>query len=273
MTACFGHGDARRRLMRWLVAWGWLARAALLPLKAQDPFEIHVYEYEALKPRQFTLEQHLNYVGRGAGPAEGPLAPTNDQLHMTYELTAGVTNQFSLGAMLLSAVRPGGPGLEYAGWRILPHLYAPDSWHLPVGLGLVTEFSFQKTTYEENARRVEIRPIVERRFGRLQLDVNPVFERALHGPGIRDGWGFEPAVRAAYELNKRVTPSLEYYSSDGPLPSFLPIREQVHQFFPGADLRLRENLLWSVGVGFAATPAGNQLIYKSRIEVEFGRGN
>ena len=238
---------------------------------AQDPFEIHVYEYETLKPGQFTLEQHLNYVGRGTKSFDGALAPTNDQLHMTYELTAGIGEAFSIGAMQLNAVRPGGSGLEYAGWRLLPHFYAPKSWRLPIDLGLVMEFSFQKTAYEENSRRVEIRPILEKHLGRLQLDLNPVFERALHGPGTRDGWNFEPAFRIAYEASKRVTPSIEYYSSAGPLPGFLPLDEQIHLFFPGADIKLRENILWSVGIGMAATPAGSQLIYKSRIEIEFGR--
>jgi hypothetical protein len=64
---------------------------------------------------------------------------------------------------------------------VLPHFYAPKSWHLPLELGLVGEFSFQRTMYEENSKRVQIRPIIEKNIGRLQFDLNPVFERALHG--------------------------------------------------------------------------------------------
>jgi hypothetical protein len=70
----------------------------------------------------------------------------NDQFHMTFELTGGLTNNIALGVMLLTAERPGGPALEYAGWRILPHFYAPKSWKLPVDLGFVAEFGFQNTT-------------------------------------------------------------------------------------------------------------------------------
>ena len=148
--------------------------------RAQDPFEIHVYEYEELQPGQFTLEQHLNYVGIGTKTSNGTLAPTNDQIHFTHELTSGITPQFSMGFMLLAGRIPSS-GLEYAGWRVLPHFYAPESWHLPLKLGLVAEFSFQGTRYEQNSRRVEIRPILEKDFGRFQVDVNPVFERALRG--------------------------------------------------------------------------------------------
>src|SRR5262249_26052985 len=145
----------------------------------------------------------------------------NNQFHMTGELTAGVTDFSSLGFMLLGAHRPGSSVPEYAGWRLLPHLYAPKSWHLPLDLGLVAEFSFQRVTFEENSRRVELRPILEKKLGRLQLDANPVFERALHGPGVREGWSFEPAGRVAFEATSRVTPSVEYYSSLGPMPGFL----------------------------------------------------
>src|SRR6202790_4743148 len=168
-------------------------------LAAQDPFEIHVYEYETLKLYQFTFETHLNYIAIGTRRFDGTLAATQAQFHTTFELTAGLTSYASIGFMQLNATRPGN-SFQYAGWRVLPHFYAPRSWHLPVDLGLVTEFSFQWTTYEENSNRVEVRPIIEKNIGHVQLDFNPVFERALHGPGVHQGLNFEPALRAAYEL-------------------------------------------------------------------------
>jgi len=74
-----------------------------------------------LPPGGFTLEAHFNFVGIGTNSFDGQVAPTNHQFHMTGELTGGITDNISLGFMVLSAVRPGGPGLEYAGWRVLPH--------------------------------------------------------------------------------------------------------------------------------------------------------
>jgi hypothetical protein len=231
--------------------------------RAQDPFEIHVYQYESLEPGRFTLEQHLNYVAIGSKTPSGTVAPSNDQFHMTYELTGAITENTSFGVMLLSAARPGGSGLEYAGWRFLPHLYAPKSWGLPVDLGFVAEFSFQKTAFEENSRRAELRPIVEKSFGSVQVTANPVFERALKGPGVREGWGFEPALRVGYQGLVRFAPSLEYYSATGPA--------RVHQFYAGGDWKLSKNLLWNLGVGVGATHAGDRLVVKSRMEFEFGR--
>ncbi|HEX2713996.1 MAG TPA: hypothetical protein VHM88_17520 [Candidatus Acidoferrales bacterium] len=239
--------------------------------RAQDPFEIHIYEYEILPPGAYTLEAHLNFVGKGTTSFEGTVAPTHHQFHMTYELTRGITAHFSMGIMLLSAVRPGGSGLEYAGVRLLPHLYAPKSWHLPLDLGLVSEFSFQRTIFEENSRRVELRPILEKGIGRLQLDLNPVFERALPGPGTQEGWHFEPGFRFGYTVSERFAPSLEYYSDAGRFPAFPPVDQQIHLLFPGGDLKLREDLLWSFGVGVGLTHAGNRVVFKSRFEFSVGR--
>ena len=64
--------------------------------------------------------------------------------------------------------------------------------------------------------------------------------------------------------------SLEYYGTLGPLGDLLPGHEQIHQFYPGADIRLSDNAVWNVGVGIAATETGNQLVYRTRIGILFG---
>jgi hypothetical protein len=152
---------------------------------------------------------------------------------------------------------------------ILPHFYAPKSWKLPVDLGFIAEFGFQNTAYEEDSRHVELRPIIGKRVGKAEIDFNPVFERALHGPGVRDGWGFEPAARFAYEMNERFTPSLEYYGSTGPLPAGVPLDKQTHQIYPGGDVKLGKRLRLNVGVGVGVTGTASRLIYKSRVEYDF----
>src|SRR5580698_7712725 len=60
-------------------------------VKAQDPFEIYVYEYEQLPPVRFTLKGHFNFVGIGTKSSEGTVVPTNHQFHMTGGLTGGTT--------------------------------------------------------------------------------------------------------------------------------------------------------------------------------------
>jgi hypothetical protein len=57
-----------------------------------------------------------------------------------------VSENFALGFMFLNAWEPGN-SVQFAGWRILPHFYAPESWDLPFRLGFVSELSFQNTLY------------------------------------------------------------------------------------------------------------------------------
>src|ERR1039458_8989224 len=100
-------------------------------LVAQDPFEIHVYEYEPMTLGEYSLEAHLNFEPQGTSHRDGTLLPTNDQTHLTFEPTIGLAEGFAVGFMFLNAWEPG-YSPQYAGWRVLPHFYAPKSWHLPV---------------------------------------------------------------------------------------------------------------------------------------------
>jgi hypothetical protein len=147
----------------------------------------------------------------------------------------------------------------------------PRAGKLPVELSLSLEAGFPRHEYEENATTLEVRPIIEREFGKLQIDANPVIGRARKGPGVDEGWDFEPGVRVGYSVNKRLDPSLEYYGSTGALDDPLPSKQQVHQFFPGGDLSFGENIVFNFGVGFGVTDAGNRLVYKTRLGWLFGK--
>jgi len=241
-----------------------------LTVWAQDPFEIQVYEYKTVPKKMWNLETHLNYVGRGTKTFEGTAAPTNNQFHMTYELTHGITDHMELAGYLVLARRPGGSAMDYVAWRVRPRFRIPESWGLPVGFSLAGEVAFPRKTYDENSATLELRPIIEKSFGRWQIDLNPVVGRALRGPGVSDGWDFEPGLRIAYQAHPRFKPSLEYYGSTGPVFEPHAVRDQVHLFFPGADIQLRDNVIWNVGFGLAATDTGNQFVYKMRLGVLFG---
>jgi hypothetical protein len=240
-------------------------------LAAQDPFEIHIYEYEPLTLGEYSLEAHLNLVTQGTALRNGSLLPTEHQTHLTLEPTFGLSDNFALGFMFLNAWQPGYTP-QFAGWRLLPHVYAPESWHLPFKLGLVSEFSFQKTRYEENSRRVELRPILDREFTRWQVVFNPVFERALHGPGTEHGWNFEPAMLLRWK-RKTFSPSLEYY---GEIESFNVrprAQPEVHQLFVGGDWNAGPMFSLNLGVGFDLGDRGPGVVLKSRFEWDWTKGS
>ena len=250
--------------------------AASLPLflffaskaAAQDPFEIHIYEYEPMGWGEYSLEAHLNLTAQGTHLRDGTLLPTAQQTHLTLEPTVGLSPNFAVGAMFLSAWEPG-YSPQFAGWRILPHVYLPESWNLPVRVGFVAEFSFQNTRYEENSRRVELRPILDREFTHWQVVFNPVFERALHGPGTAHGWNFEPALLLRWK--RRVfSPSVEYYGEIESISAQPYFQPEVHQLFLGGDWEARPEFSINMGLGFDLGDRGPGIILKSRFEWHWG---
>jgi hypothetical protein len=63
-----------RRVLGWALSGG------------QDPFEIHIYEYEPLLWREDSAEVHLNFDPRENNLYESSLLPIHHQTHLTLEL-------------------------------------------------------------------------------------------------------------------------------------------------------------------------------------------
>jgi hypothetical protein len=243
--------------LRLCSSLSWLALAFAAAVSAQDPFEIHVYEYEPMARGEYSLEAHLNFDVRGT------------QTHLTFEPTAGIAPSFAVGFMFLNAWEPGSSP-QFAGWRVLPHFYAPESWGLPFRLGLVAEFSFQNQRYEENTRRAELRPILDREWEHWQVVFNPVFERALHGPGTRRGWNFEPALLLRWK-RPAFSPSVEYYGEVESINVSPRAQPQVHQLFLGGDWQASPGFSINLGTGFDLGPNGPGVVLKSRFEWHWGK--
>jgi len=251
--------------------WLLLVPLLLAPgvLAAQDTFEIQVYEYATVPRGMWNLETHLNYVANGTSELEGTVAATEHQRHLTFELTRGITDYFEFAGYLVLAGREG-HAAEFAGWRLRPRVRFPESWHLPVDISLSAEVGFPQDVYEENSTTLEIRPVLEKRFGRVQADLNPVIGRALEGPGKSEGWDAEPGARLAWAATDAVDVSVEYYGGWRPVSDLFPEGATVHQIFPGVDIATSENAVLNFGIGFGTTDVGNTLVLKMRYGFLFG---
>ncbi len=227
------------------------------PLPAQERFDIAVYPYATAHRGEWELEGHLNYSSRGTNGFDGTVAPTQGQWRLAAEVSRGITDHWELSAYLLGAQTPG-LGLDYAGWRLRSRVRAPEAWRLPVGLGFSAEYETARPAFSESARTLELTPILERRFGPLQLLANPTLERDLVGP--EHEWEFEPRARAGVDVSKRLTLGFEYY---GVFEAAL----QRHQYYPTADLRFGDDMTLHLGVGFGGTTAGDRLVFKTRFEM------
>ncbi len=242
------------------------AAVCLLPisgLAAQDPFEIVVYPAGTAGAGEGELETHLNHTARGTNQG---------QTRLTFELTRGITAGWEASAYLLTAHRPGvGGGAEYAGWRLRSRVHAPSRWRLPVDVGFSAELDAPQPAYGGASPTVELTPILEKRLGAVRLGLNANFERDLgegEAGGTEEGWEFEPSALFAYRLSSVATLRLEYHGSFGEIADPLAGAAQVHQFFPGVDLRLGERATLGLSVGAGATTAGSRLVFASRFELE-----
>src|ERR1051325_9917352 len=210
---------------------------ATTPRGAQDPFEIQVYEYQLVPIGFWNLETHLNHTARAS------LGFNKGESHVTFELTRGIAKYFELAGYLLTSYRDNHEDL--VGWHIRPRFTLPENW-FPVKVSWSTEIGFPTDkTYEDADVTLELRPIFETAFGPFQLDVNPVFGRAWGGSEA-GAWDFEPDARLAYAATPKLDLSLEYYASMNAIND----PNKVHQIFPNADIQLRDNLVWNIGVGF-----------------------
>lgn len=251
----------------WLVA-GVLALGG--PLHAQDPFEIVVYPAATAGRGEWELEAHLNYTAVGTSTFAGSVAPTRYQTHLALELTRGITSNWEASLYLLGARRPD-VAAEYAGWRLRSRVRAPQSWKLPFDLGFSAELEAPRPAYGGASPTVELTPILERRFGAVRLGLNANIEKDLgegEAGGEAEGWEFEPSALVGVAVSSRVLMKLEYRGAWGELTEPLSPARQVHQLFPGVELRLGEMTLgWSVGAGTANS--AQRLVFASRAEFGF----
>ena len=248
-----------------LICLPWVARA-------QDNYEIQVYGSETVAPWNTMVELHSNYTIDGRRDVVDGVQPTNHALHETVEITQGLTPWAEVGFYIFTSSRSG-QGVQWVGDHIRPRVRAPESWHLPVGLSLSTEFGYQRAAYSADTWTLEMRPIVDKQAGRWYFSLNPTFDRSFHGVSEKTGFVFSPNVKVSYDFTKKVTGGLEYYGSVGPLGDFDAVHDQQQQFFPAIDLNLSPKWELNFGIGIGPTAGTDHLIFKTIVGRRFTWGH
>jgi hypothetical protein len=228
----------------------WISLSCILSfntLNAQDNYEIQVYESPTVLKGYTMVELHSNYTFNGTTSKINGVNPTNHILHETVEITHGFANNFEIGFYFFNAFGSDNR-TAYVGSHIRPRFTAPQGWNLPFGLSLSTEVGYQKRAFCEDDWTVEIRPIIDKTFGKAYFSLNPTLEKSLHGLNSNSGFVFSPNFKVRYAFTNHVAPALEYYGSVGPFRQFLPWGEQDEQLFIAADLNVSP--LWEINVGY-----------------------
>ena len=194
------------------------ASLATLPLlartaSAQENYEIQVYLSATAAPRTTLFELHSNFTGSGSTLRAGRVLPTNHALHETLEITHGFSDIFEVGFYLFASENVG-DGVQFVGTHIRPRIRAPESWGLPVGLSLSTEFGPTDAKFDANAWGMELRPIVDQQRDDLSWAFNPNLEWALKGPdagqGLR-GVSVNPSLKLALKVRPKYAATSDFF--------------------------------------------------------------
>lgn len=248
------------------------ATFTVAPLYSQDNYEIQTYPSETLEAGHTMVELHSNFTFQGAKTTDDGTIPTNHALHETLEITHGFNDWFETGFYVFTSYNPG-HGYGWVGDHIRPRVRVPEAWKWPVGLSLSVEFGYQRAKYSADTFNLEIRPIIDKQFGKLYLAFNPAIDRSFHGPGIAGGVGFSPNFKAGYDITKKINAGIEYYGALGPITGFDPLSDQQQQIIPSIDLNLSPDWEFNAGVGVGMTHGTDHLLVKFIVGRRFNFGH
>jgi hypothetical protein len=241
-----------------------LALLAAVPAaaRAQGNYEVQVYASPTVTRGTTIFELHSNFTFEGTKGVSGlGEFGSNHALHETVEITHGLTTWSELGFYYFTSVQPG-VGPMWVGTHIRPRFSIPESWNWPVGLSLSQEFGYQRAAFSADTWTWEIRPIIDKEFGKLYVGLNPTLSRAWKGPGTQRGVEFEPNVKLGYDFSKKVNAGLEYYGAMGKVGDFEPLKQQEHMFFAAVDLDVAPEWEINFGMGVGATTPTDHLLFK-----------
>jgi hypothetical protein len=187
--------------------------AAVMPLRAQDNYEIQVYGSDTVAKGATMVELHSNYS-------------SEHQTHLTLEVTHGFSTWFETGFYLFNDASAG----DFVGWHVRPRVRAPAQWNWPVGVSLSGEIGYIKKEFSAETWTWELRPIIDKEIGRWYFSFNPAFE---------NHFDFEPAFNVKYDVTPKIAAGIEYYGSP-----------DEQQFFPAIDLNVSPRWEFNAGVGY-----------------------
>jgi hypothetical protein len=233
---------------------------------AQGNYEVQVYGSDLVAPKVTMVELHSNFTVSGTKSIVDGALPTNHALHETLEITHGWNDFFETGFYQFTSLQADGT-YEWVGTHIRPRVAIPESYQWPAGLSMSVEFGYQRAKISPDTWTLELRPIVDKKIGKLYLAFNPTLDRSFHGPS--KGLAFSPNFKTSYDITKRVAFGVEYYGSYGPVTGFDPLRDQEQQIIPAVDLDFGKNWEFNFGVGVGVTQATDHLLVKAILGYRF----
>jgi hypothetical protein len=203
----------------------------------------------------------------GTGTSAGTLS-SQSMWRTALELTYGLTDHIEAAAYL-NLAKPNGHQFQYAGskFRLRGSLFEQDQ--LPINLGWYAELNWHRVPqFDDQKLELELRPIIEKDFGRFAIMLNPIFEKILDGPDKHKGFQFGYAAKVSYHWLRWLSPGFEFYGGIGLINDTKSLSEQQHYIFPIVDSELPGGIEMKFGPGFGITRDSDPVIVKFNIELK-----
>jgi hypothetical protein len=253
--------------------WRGCARAALLllllaasTLAAAQTDEIQVYDAEITVPGRWNLTWHDNFTpsGRTSTDFPGGVVP-NHALNGVPEWAYGVSDWFEAGLYLPVYTRTADGALLFDSAKLRALFVVPHAHDRYFFYGVNFELSYNTAHWEPSRYTGEIRPIVGWHLGAFDLIVNPILDTDFNGVAKLD---FAPAVRAAWNISRKLALALEEYADLGPLDHLRSGSDQQHTLFAVVDYGGSSSGI-EFGIGRGLTRASDSTVLKLMLLHDF----
>jgi hypothetical protein len=175
--------------------------------RAQDAFEIQVYDSQTAALGEPGLEVHLN---------QHAIDGAHDETHLTLEPHYGLASWAELGAYFQTAVTTAGD-VAYAGIKLRLKLRQPRRvWEDRIGLAINGELSAVPSQFEAEVWGGEVRPIIDLTLGPLYAAFNPILAVELQG-ALAGHPLLEPAAKVTVRVEPEIAFGAEAYGAFGPV--------------------------------------------------------
>lgn len=213
-------------------------------LIAQEAYDIQVFSSPTVEKHLTEFALHANVAPRG--PKAMPFY--GHPFHATLEATTGILENFELG--IYAFTRYSENEYRFMGTHIRPRITAPQKWHWKFGASLSFEFGILKEPGEDEFDwDYNIRPIIDKSFGKHYVAINPNFE----GDITTHTFEVNPCLKYSYSVSEKAAFGLEYFSKLGPPLHPDNGSEQAHVLYVTSDVELLPEYKMNVGVGHGFT--------------------
>jgi hypothetical protein len=259
----------RERIAICIIALAACARSAGAQL---DPFEFEVYPARTVGHGMLEVESLNSYVADGHTQGDegtsGGTFPSNLMYRTALEVTYGLTDKIEFAAYI-NVAKPNGAPLQYAGskYRLRGSLFEPGQLWVDLGWYIELEWN-QVPAFDAADLELELKPIIQKDIGPVEIDLNPKFDKVLVGSESGEGFEFGYIAGVYYNYLSWFSPGLEFYGAIGQMGDPEPLAEQQHYIFPVARGEFSNGIEYSFGPGFGLTSNSDQVLVKLNIEFE-----